>query len=396
MSEERGEKLTLAGAIVHAESKCLKGAAVELAAGKVADITRQARLRLHVLELPETWHIVPGFIDSHIHGAAGVDVMDGTGEALEVLCRYLPSEGTTSFLATTMTASSERIFAALGALAAFRPSSAGEAEILGVHLEGPFIAPEKAGAQGTEWMVAPDIELYRQWQTAAGRQIKVVTLAPELPGALELIDRLTEDGVLASTGHTNCGLDDANSAIAGGCRRATHLFNAMSGLHHRAPGAACAALLADDVMAEVIPDGVHVAPSMLRLARRMKTPRGLMAVTDSMRAKGLDDGVYDLGGEAVHVKDQVARRDSGTLAGSVLRMEQSLRNLVQMFDCSLDEALQMVSTNPAFNLGVSARKGTLAPEKDADLVVLDEDLNVRMTLCRGRVAFDSAKVVSST
>ena len=381
----------LTGAALHAEDGVRRDAVLSIAGSSIGDISAARSTDTTARRLPPDWHIVPGFIDSHIHGAAGADVMDANAAGLHVISRYLPREGTTSFLATTMTASAARIRAALAVVGGFAAPDDG-ADLLGVHLEGPFISPDKPGAQPAASIIAPDVALFDEWQALCNERIKVVTLAPEIDGAGALIERLRALGIQPSIGHSNCAAATAARALRDGERggRATHLFNAMSGLHHRAPGAACAVLVDARCRAEIIADGVHVAPAMLALAYRVKTARGLIAVTDAMRAKGLGDGVFELGGQRVTVADGVARLDDGTLAGSVLALDQGLRNLIDACGCTLDEALAMASVNPAVDLGVIARKGTLAPGKDADIAVLDADLNVRLTVCRGRIVFAAA------
>ena len=338
------------------------------------------------IELPADWHVVPGFIDAHIHGAMGADVMDASAEALTRIAAYLPAEGTTSFLATTMTGAPAAIEAALRVAGAY-DSPPGTAEMLGVHLEGPFVNADKAGAQPAEYITAPDIDRFERWQAVSGQRIRVVTLAPEVPGGDALITHLAASGVRASIGHSACSAARAEAAIAAGAARGTHLFNAMNGLHHREPGAACALLANPVARAEIIADGHHVAPAMVNLAYRTAGAAGLMAITDAMRAKGLGDGQYTLGGQPVTVEHGQARLADGTLAGSVLTFDRAFRNLRDYTGCNMAEAIAMTSANAAADLGVADRKGCLVPGYDADCVVLDAAFNVRLTICRGRIAY---------
>lgn len=344
------------------------------------------------IDLPADWYVVPGFIDAHIHGAIGADVMDADAEALARIAGYLPAEGTTAFLATTMTGPAEAIEAALEGTAGFE-SAPGAAEMLGVHLEGPFLDPAKAGAQPVEHIIAPDIALFDHWQAAAGGRIRVVTLAPEQPGGDALVAHLAGLGVRASIGHSSCSAAQAEAAIAAGARRGTHLFNAMVGLHHREPGAPCALLTSPAARCEIIADGLHVTPAMVKLAYRAAGRERLMAITDAMRAKGLGDGDYELGGQPVKVENGQARLADGTLAGSVLTFDAAFRNLLDFTGCEMADAIAMSSTNAAHDLGVADRKGSLAEGFDADLVVLDAELRVRLTVCRGRVAHDPERRV---
>lgn len=373
----------------------LCGARVHTAAGETRSIMIAgthigAPLRAApAIDLPADWHVVPGFIDAHIHGAMGADVMDANADALNRIANYLPAEGTTAFLGTTMTGATEAIDTAMGALAEF-DSAPGAAEMLGVHLEGPFVSPDKAGAQPVEHIVAPDIALFERWQAMSGHRIRVVTLAPEQPGGHALIDHLAGRGIRASIGHSSCSAAQAEAAIAAGANRGTHLFNAMAGLHHRAPGAPCALLTNSQARSEIIVDGLHVTPAMVNLAWRTTGSERLMAVTDAMRAKGLGDGDYELGGQPVKVVNGEARLANGvdSLAGSVLTFDAAFRNLLDFTGCEAADAVAMSSTNAAEDLGVANRKGRLAEGYDADLVVLDADWNVRLTVCRGMAAHD--------
>lgn len=340
-----------------------------------------------VLDLPADWHVLPGFIDAHIHGAVGHDVMDADAAGLGRMAAYLPAEGTTAFLATTMTGAPDAIEAALQ-VTARHVSAPGQAEMLGVHLEGPFVNPAKAGAQPAEYITAPDRATIDRWQAASGGRIRVVTLAPEQPGGEALIAHLTRQGVRASIGHSACSAAEAAAAIAAGACRGTHLFNAMEGLHHREPGAAAALLTHEATRSEIIADGLHVAPVMVRLAYRAAGSQRLMAITDAMRAKGLGDGQYELGGQSVTVDNGQARLADGTLAGSVLGFDAAFRNLRAFTGCDMRDAIAMTSANAAADLGVADRKGRLVPGHDADIVILDAEGRLQLTIVRGRVAYD--------
>lgn len=371
----------LRGARVHGNDGHTR--AIDIAGSRIAADVSGA----HGLDLPADWHVLPGFIDAHIHGAMGADVMDGDAEGLARIADYLPREGTTSFLATTMTASSTALDAAMATLADFE-SAPEAADMLGVHLEGPFVDPDKAGAQPVEHIMAPDITAFDRWQAASGGRIKVVTLAPEQPGGEALIAHLARTGVCASIGHSGCSAARAEAAITAGVTRGTHLYNAMGGLHHREPGAACALLTDSRARSEIIPDGLHVTPAMVKLAYHAAGADRLMAITDAMRAKGLGDGDYELGGQPVAVENGQARLADGTLAGSVLTFDAGFRHMLDFTGCDLADAVAMTSTNAADSLGVGERKGRLSEGHDADLVVLDADLQVQLTVCRGRVAYD--------
>lgn len=331
------------------------------------------------------WTAFPGFIDVHIHGAAGHDAMDATPEALAGLAGALPKEGTTSFLATTMTQTDSAISEALQNVQRFRTQE-GQADMLGVHLEGPFISVHRAGAQPVEHIAEASYPLFRKWQKLSGNQIRLVTLAPETKNAMVFIKRLADEGVIASIGHSDATLEEVQAAVRSGASHVTHLYNQMSPFHHRNPGVVGAALMENELMVEIIADFIHSHPAAVEMAFRQKGADRLMLITDAMRAKGLPPGVYDLGGQDVQVTKKDARLADGTLAGSVLTMDAAVRNVQSITSCSLNELVAMTSANAAKELGL-ANKGKLQAGADADIAILDEDFTVQLTLCRGTIAY---------
>lgn len=319
--------------------------------------------------------ILPGFIDLHVHGGGGRDVMQG-GDAPRVMARAHATTGTTSLLATTMTAPLPEIASALRAIrAAMNARRRGEARILGVHLEGPFLNPGRLGAQ-PPCVVGGDLGAALALHAMA--PIRVLTLAPELAGHLALIRDLSGLGVRVQIGHTLASYDEVVAALEAGAKGFTHLFNAMNGLHHREPGAVGAALAHGD-FAELIPDLVHVHPGAIRAALRC-IPR-LYAVTDGTAASGMPDGPYQLGAHAVTKCQNSVRLPDGTLAGSCLTMHQAFKNLVGL-GLSVPEASRRCSQFPAEHLGLEDR-GRVAPGCFADLLVLEEDLALRQVLVEG-------------
>jgi N-acetylglucosamine-6-phosphate deacetylase len=307
--------------------------------------------------------LLPGFVDLHVHGGGGADVMDG-GDAVHRLAALHARHGTTALLATTTTAPLDVLTAALQALApACAQRAPGGARVLGVHLEGPYLDPGRLGAQ-PPYPQRPDLPTLQMLMRQA--PVRVLTLAPELDGALALIPTLVEWGVRVQIGHSSASYEQACAALQAGAGGFTHLFNAMGGLHHRAPGVAGAAL-AHAQYAELIPDLVHVHPGAMRAA--LRAVPGLFAVTDATAAAGMPDGDYRLGGQVVWRCRDAVRLPDGTLAGSVLTMDQALRNLVGL-GLSLAEAAACVSTRAARYLGES-RCGRLAPGAHADVVALD-------------------------
>ncbi len=364
--------------------------AVVVEEGKIKAIIPTEMIAHH---LPATQHhfsqdhyLLPGFIDLHVHGVSGHDVMDADVNALHAIERQLAQEGVTGFLATTMTASHARLTQVLATIAIAQKTPVG-ARLLGVHLEGPYIAVEKCGAQAAQEIQAPNLDAFKALQASAQQQIKMVTLAPELAHAIPFIRALTAMGVITAIGHTNATYAQTCAAIDAGCHYATHLFNAMRGLHQREPGAVGAILLAKQVVAELIVDGVHLHPAVVALAYAMKGKDELVLVTDAMRAKCLGDGDYDLGGQQVTVRQQRAYLPDGTLAGSVLRMPQAIQQMVLFSGCSLIDAIHMATMTPARILGLDQVKGSIAVGKDADLVVMDANYHIALTLVAGEQVY---------
>lgn len=335
------------------------------------------------------WILVPGFIDIHIHGASGFDVMDATIEALSGLASALPQEGTTSFLATTMTQTDKNIGKALQNASLFTADEA-QAEMLGIHLEGPFISSKRAGAQPIEYILPASFSLFKKWQEQSGNRIKLVTVAPEIDNGLAFIEELTANNIIASLGHTDATLEKVGKAVTAGARHVTHLYNQMSPFHHREPGVVGAAFLERKLTVEMIVDLIHSSPKSVELAFRQKGASRIILITDAMRAKGLAPGTYDLGGQDVVVTQEDARLADGTLAGSILTMENAAKNMRLVTDCTLSELVAMTSTNAALQLGLS-NKGKIESGKDADLTIIDEEWNVQVTICRGNIAYTKGR-----
>lgn len=355
--------------------------------GMMEDYQEQSGFE-RVIDLNHAARVVPGFIDLHIHGAHGADVMDASLEALQIMTSKLPLEGTTSFLATTMTSSKEQISEALVNAAAYlKEKNQTGAEILGIHLEGPFLNPKRAGAQAPGNIIEPSIDLFDRWHEESGGSIKLVTLAPEREGGYALAGHLKSLSIVPSIGHSDAVYQEVETAIASGVHHATHLFNGMRGIHHRDAGTAGAVLMKDEVITEMIVDGIHIAPEMVKFAYRMKGSERAILITDAMRAKGLGPGTYDLGGQEVTVDGERATLADGTLAGSILTFRDAVVNMMSFTGCSLQDAVTMSSVNPAKQIGVYDRKGSLEKGKDADIAVLDDQLNVMMTICRGTISF---------
>jgi N-acetylglucosamine-6-phosphate deacetylase len=335
--------------------------------------------------------ILPGLIDVHVHGGGGAQVNGGDPAAVAAVARFHARHGTTGLLATTVSAGVEELEASLGAIAACagRGGVDGGAEVLGGHLEGPFVSPARPGAMDAMTFRAPDRELLARLLDAG--PVRVMTLAPELPGAMELVRALAARGAVASLGHSDADAAQARAAIAAGARSATHVFNAMGPLHHREPGILGAVLDAPEVACELICDGVHVAPESMRLVLAAKGAGGVVLVTDAIAAAGMPDGSYRLGTRSVHVVGgRATLPGSDVLAGSTLTIDAAVRGAVRLLGVSVEVAAVMASGNPARLLGLAGRKGAIAIGMDADVTVLDEGLRASATLVGGEWAYRAA------
>lgn len=318
--------------------------------------------------------LAPAFFDVHFHGAAGHDVMEATPEALLAIGGFLASRGTSSFLATTVTApidSTLRALSGLAKLVANPPDDAkSKAWPIGIHLEGPFLSHAKKGVQPAEHLLAPNIATFDRFFEAAQGHIRLMTMAPELPGAIELAAHATARGVRVSLGHSDATAAETRAAIAVGAASATHTFNAMRPLDHREPGILGTVLTTDSLFAELICDGIHVAPELVKLWWRAKGPERAILVTDSMSAAGMPNGEYQLGGFAVQVADGRAMA-RGVLAGSVLTLDRALTNFLAFTGAGLEQALRLLSTNPASMTGFVDQAGSLSVGHRANLVAVD-------------------------
>jgi N-acetylglucosamine-6-phosphate deacetylase len=383
---------------IYTETSIINNGFLLLENGRIAKIGRMEECPVNtngytVIDFQEKAVAIPGLIDLHIHGASGADTMDASREALQTMTHSLPSEGTTSFLATTITQSNTKLKAAIDNVATYmdRDNEPGNAEILGIHLEGPFISPSHIGAQPKEFVVSADVHLFNELQALAKGNIKVLTLAPEIDNGLALVKAASDMGVIVSIGHSNATFNEVSEAVGYGASQITHLYNQMRPMHHREPGVVGAAMLLEQLMVEMIPDGVHVHPKIMKIAYDVIGKERMMIITDSMRAKGLANGNYDLGGQCVRVDGNKATLDNGTLAGSTLRMIDGFKNMIEFTGCSIDDAIRLGSTNPAVQLKVFDRKGSIKEGKDADIVILDTHYQIQMTFCRGQIAYIRGK-----
>lgn len=331
--------------------------------------------------------LTAGLLDVHMHGAVGNDVMEGTSEALRAVSVFLASRGVTEFLATTVTASMELTLRALDGIAAAveREPADDEARVAGIHIEGPFVSHAKRGMHPPEFIVPPSPELLHQFWEASRGQIKLMTIAPELPGAIDTIERASELGIRSSIGHSNATKAEAIAGVQAGATSATHTYNAMRPLDHREPGILGLVLDDEGLYADLICDGVHVAPEAVRLWFKAKGPERAILITDSLQAAGMPNGVYKLGETRVHVKDGRATTDAGVLAGSVISLDQAVSKLREFTRADLATAVRLASRNPARMLG---RHDDVKVGSVANLNVYDAQGNRVKTILRGKVLAD--------
>ena len=329
-------------------------------------------------------YVIPGLVDLHFHGSAGADISDGDLAGLHRMGAYEASRGITAMCPATMTLPEDVLMRAAQAAAAYAPA-ADEAALVGINMEGPFISPSKVGAQNPEYVRNPGVEEFRRLQEAAGGLFKLVDIAPEEPGAEEFIREMAGE-VRISLAHTCTDYDTAVRAFELGARQLTHLYNAMDPMHHRKPGPIPAAVEHGEVAAEIIADGVHIHPAMVRLAFQLFGDDRMILISDTLRAAGLEDGTYDLGGQDVTVRGPVATIDNGALAGSVSDLMRCLTVAVRDMGIPLASAVKAASANPARALGLDAERGAIEAGKVADAVLLDkETLDVRAVVLRGEL-----------
>lgn len=359
--------------------------------GQIVSVARRAAVALppntHEYDAGE-WTLAPGFVDLHIHGAGGHDAMEANAEALAQIARSVARFGTTAIVATTVTASPAQTCRSLQGLAQsaneqkkWAGSAEPAAELLGVHFEGPFISPARRGVHPPEWVASPSSALLDRMLEASGGWARILTLAPELAGALDLLDRARSEGLVVAMGHTDATYEEAIRAIERGATHAVHVFNAMRPFSHRDTGVIGAVLTRSEVTAEAIADGVHVDAAALQILLAAKGVEKTILVSDGTSATAMPDGTYRLGTFEVRVMGGVCRDAQGRLAGSTLTLDRAVRNMVA-FGARPDDAVRMATLNPARRLGIEMKKGALAPGADADLVFLDDDLAVAAVMTK--------------
>ncbi|WP_068773325.1 N-acetylglucosamine-6-phosphate deacetylase [Paenibacillus sp. FJAT-26967] len=326
--------------------------------------------------------LIPGMIDVHIHGASGFDMMDGTLESIQAVSLACAATGCTRFLATSVTSDMDDLLRMIRSVKGAAGQERG-ARIAGIHLEGPYLNPKRKGMQNEKHLRHPDLEEMTLILNEAGSLVKMVTIAPELPGGMELIALLKERNIVIALAHSDATYEEAKLAFAAGASHVTHCFNGMRPIHHRDPGLVAAAFEEEQVSLQAIVDGVHLHPAIVRLMHKIKGPEGMVLITDALQAMGLGDGTYEFGGHQVAVKDGVARLKDGTLASSTVTMNEALR-LTNELGISLVDAVRMAATTPAEILGL-LEAGRIEAGCEADLVLLDERFQVVWTMIEGEM-----------
>ncbi len=330
--------------------------------------------------------IVPGFVDIHTHGAVGYDVMDCNPEGIVKMAEFLASHGITSFLPTTTTLDLDTTLRAISAVETAKDLNKNGAKILGIHLEGPFINPKHKGAQNEEYIVEPTKEILEK--LTASKLVRLITIAPEVSGAITAIRYLRDKDIYVSLGHSDATYEDTIKAVIAGATQITHLFNGMRTFHHREPGIIGAGLVEDSLRCQVIADGIHIHFSAIRLAYRTKGYENIILISDSMSATGLSDGEYELGGLKVTVRSGAPRLPDGRLAGSTLTLDVAVKNMVNKAQIPLPFVIEMASRVPAKSIG-EAFIGSFSYGNKADIVVLDRAFNVVRTYVDGRLVYSS-------
>ena len=328
-------------------------------------------------------YVIPGLTDVHFHGCMGKDFSDADPEGLEIMAKYELSQGVTQICPAGMTLLEDQLTRVCQVAAAHRDANKPGAELSGINLEGPFLSMAKKGAQNGDWLHAPDVDMFRRLMAASKGLVKLVSVAPEEPGAMEFIEAV-EGEVTVSIAHTTADYDTAMEAFRLGARQVTHLFNAMPPFSHRAPGVVGAALDTPNCNVELICDGIHIHPAVVRATFKMFGPKRVILISDTMRAAGMSDGDYTLGGQPVTVKGKLATLADGTIAGSVTNLMNCMRTAVS-FGIPLEDAVWAAAVNPARAIGIFSRMGSLEPGKRANVVVLDQNLELKDVFFRGEL-----------
>jgi len=331
--------------------------------------------------------ITPGFIDLHVHGAVGRSFNAPDSATFNDISKFFLKHGTTLLLATLYLDEKRKFLKTIRHLAQHLKQNQGESIIFGIHLEGPFINRKMKGALNEDYILEPNVDEWTLLRKAGRGFIKMMTIAPELPGAYDVMRLAAQDGVALSIAHSEARYEDIEIAIDNGLSQVTHIFNAMHPVHHREPGVLTGALLNRELKVHLIADGIHVHPAVMQLLYKLKGPEGIILITDAISATGTKSNIFEMAGKKAKIKDGMALLDNNTLAGSIITLEKAVKVMVEKVGIPITEAVRMASLNPARVLGLDHKKGLLAVGKDADLIVMNKDFNVQMAIVNGQIRY---------
>lgn len=368
-------------AYIYTKNYCFEQGNFSIEQGKFARVLENAAGDAYDLEGK---YVIPGLIDIHTHGNSGFDFSDGSYEGLKTMCRYYAKHGITSFAPTSLTVPYDQISAAYKtAKLVHEENEKGLAKIRGINMEGPFFSVKKKGAQNVENIRLPDCDAFMKLNEDSGNLIKIIDIAPELEGALEFIEKVSPSATV-SVAHTDCTYEEAAAAFQAGATQLTHMFNAMPSIHHRQPGPIIAAMENGNVMTELICDGHHIHPAIIRFAFQTFGAQRMIIVSDSLRCCGMPDGKFDIGGQEAYISNGVAKLADGTLAGSMTNVYECLKNVIS-FGIRKEDAVRAATYNPARQLGCLDEVGSIENGKAADFLVLDEDFNLESVFIDGEM-----------
>lgn len=382
-------KLAFVGSKIVTPFRCIEPATIIIEGKKIFELGKSTEVSIS----PGTkvidgsgLIITPGFVDLLCHGGGGKGFADEDPDAIETVSKFHFSHGTTTLLAGLYSKPFNLLINDMRRIAHYIENTNGT-NLFGIHMEGPYINPKLKGAMNEEYLWKPDLESWFSLRDAARGYIKIMTIAPELPGAIEIMRYAAQERIVLSIGHSEANYDEIENAIDNGASHVTHIFNAMRPLHHREAGVVTAAFLRDELKIELIADGIHVDPVVMKLIYKLKSARGIILITDAIRAAGMPDGEYEFADQKVLVKDKKAYLEDGTLAGSTLTMDEAVKVIYQQVQVPLTDAVRMASLNGAKVLGIQRQKGILAAGMDADIVVMNQNFKVLVTIKEGKVKY---------
>lgn len=382
-------KIAFVGGKVVTPFRCIEPATIIIDGKKIFELGKVNEVRITPgTKVIDTSGMIisPGFVDLLCHGGAGKGFADEDGDALDIISNYYYKHGTTTMLAGLYSKPFQMLINDIRRIVQYIESK-NETNIFGIHMEGPYINPKLKGAMNEKYLWKPDLNSWLNLRDAARGYIKIMTIAPELPGALEIMRTAAQDRIVLSIGHSEATYEEIEAAIDNGASHVTHIFNAMRPLHHRNPSVVTAAFLRDELKIELISDGIHVHPIVMKLIYKLKGARGINLITDAIKASGMPDGEYEFADQKVIVKNKKAYLENGTLAGSTLTMEEAVRVMAQDVGVPLTDAIRMASLNGTKVLGIQRIKGILAAGMDADIIVMDQNFHIHVTMKEGKVKY---------